>query len=78
VFVDIPELEQRPAGQVFVHKGQKAVLSGIGGPRFVDLERDPGEREALAGRAAAAPLEAARAWAKAPPTLPPRRCTRSK
>ncbi|HEU4408997.1 MAG TPA: sulfatase [Polyangiaceae bacterium] len=77
VFVDIPELEQRPAGQVFVHKGQKVVLSGIGGPRFVDLERDPGERESVSGRAALGPLEAARAWATPPPAQPARHCGRA-
>lgn len=79
VFVDIPELEGRPAGQVFIHKGQKAVLSGIGGARVVELARDPGERESITGRAATAPLEAAaRDWAKPPPPQPPKRCTRSK
>jgi choline-sulfatase len=76
VFVDIPELDQRPAAQVFISKGQKVVFGGIGGSRVVDLERDPGEREPLTGRAALAPLEAARAWAKPPPLVPPQRCTR--
>ncbi|HEU4533867.1 MAG TPA: hypothetical protein VFS00_07100, partial [Polyangiaceae bacterium] len=78
VFVDIPELDQRPGGQIFVYKGQKIVLTGIGGPRVVDLERDPTERESLLGRAAAGAIGAARAWATPPPGLPPRRCTRIK
>jgi choline-sulfatase len=78
VFVDIPELDQRPGGQIFVYKGQKVVLTGIGGPRVVDLERDPGERESLLGRAAAGAIGAARAWATPPPVLPPKRCTRTK
>ncbi len=76
IFVDIPELDQRPGAQIFIQGKQKAVFSGIGGARFVDLERDPTERESLAGRAAIGPLEAARLWAKPPPSLPPKRCTR--
>jgi UTP--glucose-1-phosphate uridylyltransferase len=78
VFVDIPELDQRAPGQVFIYKGQKAVFSGMGGPRFFDLERDPGERDPLTGRAAAPALEAARSWAVTPPLVQPRRCTHAK